>query len=431
MVWQIVGMLAVITAIGVSIALHEVGHLVPAKKFGVRVSDYAVGFGPSLWSKRIGETLYAIRAIPVGGYIRMIGMYPPARKPVGAGRLAQMAEDARAESLAEVLESDKGRTFYELPVHKRVVIMLGGPTMNLVLAFVFFGAALVGIGVNSPSLTVQTVTPCYVSEANPSGAQDGGVCKDGTSAAAQAGLQPGDVITKINNESIADWTDLGSTLETFGRGGNGSVTFERDGQSITEQVTYQSLTLDRYDESGNPTGEQYQRSFLGVITVWDREHLSPTMVPQIMWNMTTMSTKAIVQFPQKVWELAKTLVNGGERDPNGPVSVVGATRIGGEIAASEWNNADKIFSLLMLAGSLNLFLFLFNLLPLLPLDGGHVAGAVWEVGRDAVNRVRGRSKGGPADIAKLLPLTYAVSVLLIVVGAVVIWADIVKPISLG
>lgn len=431
MAWQIIGMLAVILAIGVSIALHEVGHLVPAKKYGVRVSDYAVGFGPSLWSKRIGETLYAIRAIPLGGYIRMIGMYPPARKPVGSGRFAQLAEGARQEALAEVLESDRGRTFYELPVHKRIVIMLGGPSMNFVLAVVFFGIALVGLGVNSPTLTVREVTPCYVSESNPSGAQVNGSCVDGTSAAAQAGLQPGDVVTKVNGVEISDWADLGLKLEEFGAVGNGSVTFVRDGMTMTKNVEYQTLTLDRYDDRGEPTGEKYERAFLGIVTVWERESLPVTSVPSVMWNMTVLSVEAILQFPQKIVDLAQTLINDGERDPNGPVSVVGATRIGGEIAASEWSNSDKAFSLMMLVGSLNLFLFLFNLLPFLPLDGGHVAGAVWEIGRDGVNRLRGKPKSGPVDIARLLPFTYAVSVILIGVGVLVIWADIVKPISIG
>lgn len=431
MVWQIAGMLAVITTIAVSIALHEVGHLVPAKRFGVRVSDYAIGFGPSLWSKRIGETLYAVRAIPVGGYIRMIGMYPPARKPARMGRISQFAEQARAEALAEVLDSDKGRTFYELPVRKRVIIMLGGPGMNLLLAIVFFAAAVVGIGVNSPTLTVKSVTPCYVSEENPTGERVNGACVGGISAAAQAGLQAGDVVTKINGLPVADWTDLGAKLEAFSSGGAGTVAFVRAGTELTRDVDYQSLTLDRYDEAGNATGERYSRAFLGVLTQWERMHLSPTTVPRMMWTLSVMSLDAIVHFPQKVYELAKTLVSNGERDPKGPVSVVGATRLGGDIVSSEWANADKVFSLLMLAGSLNLFLCLFNLLPLLPLDGGHVAGAAWEVARDVVNRVRGRSKGGPADIARLLPLTYAVSVLLIAVGALVIWADIVKPISFG
>lgn len=431
MTWQIIGMLAVILAIGISIALHEIGHLVPAKKFGVRVSDYAVGFGPSVWSKRIGETLYAIRLIPVGGYIRMIGMYPPPRKPVGAGRLAQLAESARQEAMAEVLESDKGRTFFELPVHKRIVIMLGGPFMNLVLAVLFFSAALVGVGVISPTLTVREVTPCFLTEQNPRGVQVGGRCEEGESAALQAGLQPGDVITKINGQSVEDWTELGATLESFGAGGKGTVTFVREGVTATETVDYQSLTLNRYDEEGMATGETYERAFLGIVTVWDREHLPVATVPGIMWNMSVRAGEAILMFPARIYELAGTLVTDGDRNPNGPVSVVGATRIGGEIAASEWDNSDKVFSLLMLAGSLNLFLFLFNLLPFLPLDGGHVAGAVWEIGRDGVNRMRGRPKAGPTDIARLLPFTYAVSVILIAVGALVIWADIVKPISIG
>ena len=431
MLWQIVGMLAMITVIGVSIGLHEVGHLVPAKKFGVRVSDYAVGFGPSLWSKRVGETLYAIRWIPVGGYIRMIGMFPPAQKPPGKGRLAQMAELARQEVLSEVLESDKGRTFYELPVHKRIIIMLGGPSMNLVLAFVFFAAALVGVGISSPTLTVKSITPCLVTDANPYGEKVGGICKDGPSGAARAGLRAGDVITKVNGNAVSDWSALGTELEAFGEGGDGTVTITRDDVVLTIPVQYQSLTLDRYDDAGEPTGETYKRAFLGIMTVWEREHLGAGTVPRVIWSMTQLSAKSMLAFPQKVYELGKTLLSDGERDPNGPVSVVGATRLSGEIASSEWSNWDKVFSLLMLAGSLNLFLFLFNLLPFLPLDGGHVAGAVWEVCRNAVNRVRGRGNRGPVDMARLLPLTYAISTVLIAVGALVIWADIVKPISLG
>lgn len=431
MAWQIVGMLAVITAIGVSIALHEIGHLVPAKKFGVRVSDYAVGFGPSLWSKRIGETLYAIRLIPVGGYIRMIGMYPPARRPAGGSRLAQLAESARQETLAEVLESDAGRTFYELPVRKRIVIMLGGPTMNLLLAVVFFAAALVGIGLNTPSLQIDRVIPCNVTTQDPEGALVEGACPAGATAAAQAGLRSGDRLTAVNGVQLTDWRDLITQLDAAGSTSAGSVTFERGGQSITREVSFFSVLLDKYGSDGQPTGEQFRSAFLGVVTVWDREPLAVTAVPRVMWNLTERSVVAIGQFPQKIWGLAQTLANDGQRDPQGPVSVVGATRFGGEIAASEMAGRDKVFSLLMLAGSLNLFLFLFNLLPFLPLDGGHVAGALWEAGRNTVNRIRGKGFTGPVDTAQLLPLTYAVSVILIAVGALVIWADIVKPISLS
>jgi membrane-associated protease RseP (regulator of RpoE activity) len=161
MMWEIVGIVAFFLLILASIALHEIGHLVPAKKFGVKVTEYMVGFGPTLWSKRKGETSYGVKAIPVGGYIRMIGMLPPPKdapagtaRSMSTGRLALLVEDARRQSLEEIAPGDENRVFYKLPVHKRVIIMLGGPVMNLLLAFFLFAAVLVGIGVPQPSLAV-------------------------------------------------------------------------------------------------------------------------------------------------------------------------------------------------------------------------------------------------------------------------------------
>ena len=434
MLWQIVGMLAVVTAIALSIALHEFGHLVPAKRFGVRVSDYAIGFGPSLYSRRFGETLFAIRAIPLGGFIRMIGMYPPARREARKGRLARLAEEARAESMSEVLPSDAGRTFYELPLLKRVVIMLGGPFMNLAFATVLFGIALVGIGVAGPTTTIATASPCWFTDKNPDGQfNKSGACDGEDSAANQAGLTKGQTIVAINGMPVDDWAALGPIMEKVAaRGASGRITIRNaDGTEFTKPVTFQIMTLDRYDDMGNKTGETVKRAIIGVTSEWKPQHLPITTVPRIMWSMTVSSVHAMTQFPTKVFELGKTLVTDGTRDPNGPVSVVGVTRIGGEIAAAPTGLTDKVLSLLYLAGSLNLFLFLFNLLPLLPLDGGHVAAAGWEALRDAARRLRGRTRGGPVDTARLLPLTYAMSSLLIGFGALVIWADIVKPITLG
>ena len=432
MVWQIVGMLAIITVIGLSIALHEVGHLAPAKRFGVRVSDYAIGFGPSLFSRRIGETLYALRLIPVGGYIRMIGMYPPA--PVGhqpKGRLGRLAEEARAEAMAEVLPSDAGRAFYELPVHKRIVVMLGGPSMNALLAVLFFAIALMGVGVASPSLTVDAAPPCIGTSQYPDGERVDGSCPGGVAPAAAAGVKAGDTIVAINERPVEDWLDLDEALRADADGGPGTVTVLRNGIETVLDVDYVSVERVAIDEAGNPTGETFRRAYLGVQPTWERQRLGIGTVGSVMWNMTTGSLKAMGQFPQKVLELGRTLLTDGERDINGPVSVVGATRIGGEIAAADWDLADKINSLLMLAGSLNLFLFLFNLVPLLPLDGGHVAAALYEMVRNGLDRLRGRARRGPADTARMLPITYAMSALLIGVGGLVIWADIVKPISLG
>lgn len=434
MLWQIAGMLAVVTVIAVSIALHEVGHLVPAKRFKVRVSDYAIGFGPSLYSRRFGETLFALRAIPLGGFIRMIGMYPPARAEARKGRFAKLAEEARRESMSEVLPSDAGRTFYELPLHKRVIIMLGGPFMNLAFATVLFGIALVGIGVSGPTTTIATVSPCWFTDANPDGVLGKTKsCSGEASAASQAGLTKGQTIVAVNGMKVDDWASLAPVMEKVAKSGaDGRITVRNaDGTEVTRNVTFQILTFDRYDDAGEKTGETFKRAIIGVTSVWQPQHLPVSTVPRIMWSMTANSLHAMTQFPTKVYELGKTLVTNGERDPNGPVSVVGVTRIGGEIAAAPTAVTDKVLSLLYLAGSLNLFLFLFNLLPLLPLDGGHVAAAAWEAVRDGARRLRGRKSAGPVDTARLLPLTYAMSTLLITFGGIVIWADIVKPITLG
>ena len=139
----VLGVLFVVLGVGLSIGLHEIGHLVPAKKFGVKVTQYMVGFGPTLWSTRRGETEYGLKAIPLGGYIRMIGMFPP--RPGDAegtirvsstGRFTQLADEARQLSLEEIKPGDEDRVFYKLSVPKKVVVMMGGPVMNLVIAVV-------------------------------------------------------------------------------------------------------------------------------------------------------------------------------------------------------------------------------------------------------------------------------------------------------
>lgn len=430
--WQILGMVAVVAAIGISIALHEFGHFIPAKRFNLRIPDYAIGFGPALFSRRFGETKFAWRLIPVGGYVRMIGMYPPANGPVRTGRFAALAEEARAESMSEVLPSDAGRTYYELPVWKRIVIMLGGPTMNLLLAALIFTIAFAGIGFPSASTTVDSVAPCWFSATNPEGAAAAdGSCVGGQSAAAQAGLKPGDEVIKINGQNVSDPTSMHDALGTLPASGRAElVVRDADGRERAATVTFQSLNLrDWYQDSTIDPNERV--SVVGVFTKPGRERVSIALVPKAMWNITSMSVRALVMFPKKIWELGNTLIHDGTRDPNGPVSVVGVTVVGGQIASSEATVLDKALSLLMLAGSLNLFLFLFNLLPLLPLDGGHVVGALWELVRNRIRRLRGLAPAGPVDTARLLPLTYAMSVVLISVGSLVIFADIVKPISLG
>ena len=167
MIAYIVGVLVIALGVGLSIGLHEIGHLVPAKKFGVKVTQYMVGFGPTIWSRQRGETEYGIKAIPLGGYIRMIGMFPP--KPgddpnllraSSTGRFSQLMDQARQDSMDEVRPGDEHRVFYKLSVPKKVVVMLGGPTMNLVIAFVLFGGLLTLYGVPTATPLISSVAAC-------------------------------------------------------------------------------------------------------------------------------------------------------------------------------------------------------------------------------------------------------------------------------
>ena len=163
-----------VVGLAVSIALHELGHLVPAKKFGVRVGQYMIGFGPTLWSRRIGETQYGFKAIPLGGYISMAGMYPPSPREraaaaaghrtgrAGGGFFATMVQDARAANDETLLDDADDHVFYKLPVWKRVIIMLGGPVMNLLFAIVLFAILLSGIGVQTATTTVNSVSECII-----------------------------------------------------------------------------------------------------------------------------------------------------------------------------------------------------------------------------------------------------------------------------
>ncbi len=435
---EIIGILAFALIIGLSIALHEIGHLVPAKKFGVRVTEYMVGFGPTVWSTTRGETTYGIKGIPLGGYIRMIGMLPPAAgqtapRTMATGRFAALVDTARRQSLDEVGPGDENRVFYRLSVPKRVVIMLGGPVMNLVLAFVLFAIVLVGIGLPKPTLEVAGVVPCTPSVQQPLGTSlPSGQCPSGSveTPAAAAGLTPGDVITAINGVPVAEWDEATAQIR-INAGRTANVTLERNDSTLTIPVNIALVERPVYDEQGRPTDQTEQVGFLGVRPAFANESLGFAAVPGYMWDITQRSAMALLSLPVRVYELvANTLIGGQERDINGPVSVVGASRLGGEIAAMEEPAGARIASFLALAAALNLFLFLFNLLPVLPLDGGHVAGALFEGSRRTWARVRGRPDPGPVDVARLLPVAYGVAAVLIAVGVIVIWADLVRPLSL-
>lgn len=438
---ELAGIAIFVLLIGVSIALHEIGHLVPAKRFGVRVTDYMVGFGPTVWSTVRGETRYGIKAVPVGGYIRMIGMLPPGKddpegtaRSMNTGRFAALIAQARAHSLEEVGPGDENRVFYRLPVRQRLVIMLGGPLMNLFLAIVLFTLMLVGIGLPAPTNVVGTVVQCApTAQAASVTVLPSGECPTTSSRtpAAAAGLQSGDVILSVGPTASESWEDLTAWIRA-NPGASTTVVVERDGEQRALPLLVADVQRPIVDDQGEPTGAVERVGFLGVSPEFESVSQPLSSVPAYMWDITTASVAALITLPVRFYELVtNTLIGGGERDLESPVSVVGASRLGGEIAALDTSWQTRVATFLGLLASLNLFLFLFNLLPVLPLDGGHAAGALYEGLKRKVAKVRGKPDPGPVDTAKLLPVAYVVAGVLLAVGVVVIWADLVKPITLG
>ena len=440
----VIGVVLMAVGVAVSIALHELGHLWPAKKFGVRVGQYMIGFGPTLWSRRIGETEYGFKAIPLGGYISMAGMYPPSPKQLaaasagqragraGGGFFATMVQDARAANDETLLSEDDDRVFYKLAVWKRVVIMLGGPIMNLLFALVLFAILLSGIGVQTATTTVSSVSECIIPASSERTECE---ASDPAAPAAAAGIRPGDVIVAVDGESVATFADAAAIIQAS-PGQAIDITVQRDGEeqtlTLTPVATEQTVT----DERGNPVlGEdgEPQTEEVGIAGI--RQEVAYLRAPiwagpQAAIENTAAVAGIIWQLPVMVWETGVTLVTGAERDPNGPLSIVGAGVIAGEVAAAEAPVLNRLAGFLSLLASLNIALFVFNLIPLLPLDGGHVAVALWDGIKRTWAKLFHRPPPKPVDATKLVPVTFVVVIALITMGGVLILADIINPVSL-
>ena len=363
------GIVVFIVAILVAVLIHEAGHFVTAKAFGIKVEEFFVGFGPRLWSFRRGETEYGVKALPLGGYVRIAGMNP----------------------FQEIPEKDRPRTFPAKPIWQRALVIFAGPVTHFVMAVVFLVVFLVAIGVpNDNRPTIDAVEARLAGRPSP---------------AAAAGLRVGDEVVAINGAPV------GSTerLVTFTRQHVGEpvgVTVIRKGKRLTVTMTPVLAQV------GNRRVGR-----LGVVLGGVRERENPIAAVGRAVGEVGSVTQAIVVRLDDVFGLSalkgigQVLIGSRPRTTEDPASVVGGARLAGEaVAAGAW---DYLFNLLIV---FNLFVGIINLVPLPPLDGGHLAVLAYE-------KVRRRRP----DLRKLVPLTALVAAFMILLVVSLTYIDIVEP----
>ena len=407
-------MLVVVLGLIVIIALHELGHYVMAKRAGMKVTEYFLGFGPRIWSTRRGETEYGIKLIPAGAYVKIPGMV----------------------NLDEVAPEDEARTYRQKPFWDRIGVAVAGSAMHFLIALVLIYISLVFVGEPNGALTTDVGTrPAVVEEV-----------VDGSGASA-AGLQPGDEIIAIDGEPIPDVRALTQTVAPR-RGTTVPVAFVRDGDELSADVDLQAYTYEADD------GSTRKACGLGIVMAdAPEERVGPVQglveAPKQFVEIVRLSVRGLASFfsPSGITDFAQQVGSAGEdradledardevkEDPcttagssssggsngeNRVVSIYGIARLGSEVGGFEPTALIGMFALF------NIFIGVFNLTPLLPFDGGHVSIAVYE----KIQERRLHKRRYFADVSRLLPLTYVVVVMMAMLFFSSLYLDVVNPIG--
>jgi membrane-associated protease RseP (regulator of RpoE activity) len=338
-----------------------------------------------------------------------------------------MIEDARSAAYEELKPGDETRLFYTRKPWKRVIVMFAGPFMNLVLAVAIFLGVMMTFGSPTQTTEVAGVQKCVIAQSEK---RDTCAKNDPESPAFAAGLREGDKIVAFDGKPVDDWATLSTRIrETIGPA---TITVERNGTEQVLQATLIENTVAKKDEDGEVVPEEFvPAGYLGFAAKTEILPLSFGDSVDRMGGMIENGAEAIVALPSKVPDLWDAAFGDGERKDDSPVGVVGAARISGEVLNLDVPTTNIVATFLMLLAGFNLSLFLFNMLPLLPLDGGHIAGALWESVRRKIARVFRRPDPGPFDVAKLMPVAYVVAGIFICFTLLVLVADIVNPVKIS
>jgi membrane-associated protease RseP (regulator of RpoE activity) len=396
---DLIGWVIFLVALLFSVMLHETGHFVLAKKFGMKVTRYFVGFGPTIWSTWRGETEYGIKALPVGGFVKIVGMH----------------------SLDDPDDpEDEARSFRRQPAWQRIAVLAAGSFMHFLLAFLLIVGLALAVGIENDNTTqLGTISACVASSVT---ALDNGTCTaaDAASPARLAGVQVGDTVTAFDGQPVTTWTQLGSDIRNAPVGSPATITVRRHGKLLTLHTTLASIS----GRSG---------AYLGI---------APTVVFQVanplravdyaatsFGQVVVGSAKAVASLPAA---LPKLFSKDRAATAAGQVSsVVGAAEATGAAVAANVGWQYKVSFIVLLIASLNIFVGAFNLLPLLPLDGGHIALIIYERIRAFFARLRGRPDPGLVNMAKFLPVSFSLFMILVIFGVMLILADIVNPVNIA
>jgi membrane-associated protease RseP (regulator of RpoE activity) len=379
---EILGILAFVVALLFSVMVHEFGHYITARKFGMRISEFFLGFGKRIWSFRRGETEFGLKAIPAGGYCKIEGMAPNDEMP----------------------EGEEWRAFYKASSGKKLIVLGAGSFLHFVLGFLLLFLLFVGIGTNQVLPVISQVVP--------------------NSAAQDAGIQPGDEIVAINGKKVTEWyKDVEAIRKS--QGAELKLDLNRDGELLTI-VTNARLT----DVDGT------KRYVLGIINDVGLKRsgvfVSLKNSATVTKGFLTESVKSLAKLPEKIPALWGATVRGEERDANGLVGVVGVARVSGEAVGSDkLTPMERLATFVLIVASLNIFVGIFNLLPILPLDGGHMAVAIADEIRAFFARLRGRPRPAPIDVTVLTPITMVVFVVLATLTLLLLVADVINPVTLN
>ena len=379
---ELLGILAFVVALLFSVMVHEFGHYITARKFGMRVSEFFLGFGKRIWSFQRGETEFGLKAIPAGGYCKIEGMAPNDEMP----------------------EGEEGRAFYKASSAKKLIVLGAGSFLHFVLGFLLLFLLFVGIGTNQVLPVISEVVS--------------------NSAAQAAGIQPGDEIVAINGKKVTEWyKDVEAIRQS--QGAELTLDLNRDGELLTI-VTNARLT----DVDGT------KRYVLGIINDVGLKRSSVLLSVKnsaiVTRSFLTESVKSLAKLPEKIPALWGATVRGEERDANGLVGVVGVARVSGQAVGSDkLTPMERLATFILIVASLNIFVGIFNLLPILPLDGGHMAVAIADEIRAFFARLRGRPRPAPIDVTVLTPITMVVFVVLATLTLLLLVADVINPVTLN